>query len=177
MGYPILKTSDFTGFYDISQNKFTKNELEAYILMFEKQYLEEMLGCELAGLLIADLDPITNEPVTQRFIDIWNSFCDDTFRCNCLFYSSAGIKDMLKGFIYFHYVNSQQQKNTIAGNVQAQAETATQLSGNNNQFNASLRYNQGVKTFKAIQSKVSIDSTTYPEFKGWYSHKELMFFI
>lgn len=176
MGYPILKTSDFIGFHDISQNKFTKVDLEAYILKCEKSSLEEMLGCELAALLIADLD-VNNNPQTPRFITIWNSFCEDTFRCNCLFYKSEGIKEMLKGFIYYNYVKNQPEKNTIAGNVEAKAEVSTPLSNNAKQVNTNERYNNAVKTFRAIQSKVSIESTTYPEFKGWHSHKELIFFI
>ena len=177
MGYPILKTSDFVGFFDVSQNKFTKVDLEAYILKYEHQYLEEMLGCDLAALLIADLDIVTNIPITQRFLDIWNSFCDDTFRCTCLFYRSTGIKDMLKSFVYFHFVRDQFQKNTIAGNVVAKSEVSTQLDYNTQQGNTNERYNNGVKTFRAIQSKVSIENTTYPEFKGWHNHKELIFFL
>lgn len=176
MGYPITKASDFTGFFDVSQNKFDKINLESYIDRYEKQIMEEVFGCELAALIIADLDG-NNYPTTPKYQVIWDAFCDDTFRCQCLFYRSTGIRDMLKSFVYFYYVKDQFQKNTIAGNVTAKAETATQLDYNTQQDNCNLRYNNGVKTFKAIQSKVSLSSTDYPEFKGWHNHKEMIFFV
>jgi hypothetical protein len=177
MGYPILKVADFTGFYNISQNRFVKTDIETFISMYEGQYLDNLLGCELSSLLIADLDVLTNIPVTARFLDLWNPFCEDTYRCNQLYYRSTGIKDMLRAFVYYHYVNGQQQGNTIAGNVNQQVETAKQVSGNDNQFNVILRYNEGVKTFNVLQQRLILNSALYPEFKGQYNNKELMFFV
>src|SRR3989304_1013830 len=132
----IIDTSGFKGVHHISQNQYSITDLDEYIDRFEKPFLENLLGCELADLLISDLNP-SKIPVTARFIDIFNKFCEDDV--SLLWYwnsfwetyfisdpywissgqvQSAGIPDMLKGLIYFEFVRNQNNNNTIVGTVE-----------------------------------------------------------
>ena len=171
----IVKTSDFTGFYALSQNKFDKDALTEYITTFEKKYLQNLLGCELYDLFIADLD-IDGVPQTLIYEKIYDPFCLDGLNDGCYcgeYYNSEGIKAMLKGFIYFHYLSDQRLKNTISGTVTNANENSYKAEVNELITLNYRRFNNSVFTYKAIQKYIQKNIIDYPTYKGVC--KEMLF--
>ena len=136
MGYPLTSPSDYTGIIAISTNKYTKKDLEAYILTYEQDILESLLGCDMAAELIVDLD-VDNQPQDPKFIDIFNPFCVDDkggffihgypwfydyhpnydgWGCR-IQWKSKGILELLKYQVFFYFTRDQQVVNSVVGNV------------------------------------------------------------
>jgi len=164
MPLPILTYSDFgVGFHRIGQSTKDEIQLAAYIEMYEKCILEDLLGCELAALYIADLDA---DPREQRFLDLEAAFCLENLHCTCEEYKSAGIKEMLKCFIFFYYMRDVRFKATNTGVVSVQHEVSDWAGASGSSAVVGRRFNQAMETYKAIQNKVKMDSTLYPEYAG-----------
>lgn len=161
----ITKTEDYISRFAISQNKYTTPQLQDFIDHYEEKYLKDLLGTELYNLLIADLDPITGEPQTQRFIDIWEPFDLDTNYCHQhIRLESEGIPEMLKNFNFFEYARKQGHQNTIVGTVRAAGENSSPIP-NQNTYMDEL-YNTGVMSYLAIAYLVKSEPDIYPEYKG-----------
>lgn len=165
--------ADFnTGKYKIAQDNFSQATLTAYITKFEKRYLQDLMGIELYNLFVADL--VANIPQTQRFEDIYNEFAEDDdglvsglsgmASSGNKIVRSEGIKEMLKGFIFFEYNRDLPVKNTMTGNVQEDNENSKVLTS----LKAGIteKYNEAIATYKAIQWKLEDESATYPEYNG-----------
>jgi len=150
----ITQTSDYIGIYSIAQNKYSN--LQIWIDTYEKEVLTDLLGCELYDLFIADLTGDPEVPVTQRFIDLFDPFCDDD--CG-IAYRSDGIKKMLIQFVYFYALRDQQRQNTIAGTTKADLELSSPA------FYHTLvkAYNEGVTNYKVIQWFLCENNDVYPE--------------
>jgi len=155
----ILQPSDFTGRYDIGQNGYTVTDLQGFIDFYEEDYLQFLLGCELYDLFVADL--LNGEPQTPIYQAIFNSFCID--QDNCII-KSAGMKDMLKAFIYFEYARKSDDSVTISGNTQSSSDNSVKPS----QIQAGLYnyYNEGINTYHAIQAYIKENETDYPTYNG-----------
>jgi hypothetical protein len=157
----IIKSTDFVGKYAISQNSLGSNVLNAFIEKYEKQYLYDLLGKELAELFLSDITTPFTPPDTQIYLDIFNPLTVDYYTEEL---NSNGIKEMLLGFIYFEFVRTQTVKNTLTGNVIGQNEVSLQAEWNST--NIYLNYNEGVKTYRVIQIYVEQNSAIYPTYKG-----------
>lgn len=156
----ITQTSDFINEYKIGKNCFNEQELEAYIVTYEKFYLLRMLGAELYDLFIADLTATTPQvPQTQRFIDIFDPFEIDDHGCIDI---SEGIKIMLIQFIYFHYLRDGHKFSTTIGIVQPDPSIASQTPI----FNLIEMFNKGVINYCEIQDFILDNSDDYPEENG-----------
>ena len=161
MALPITNVSDYVGEYQISTDKYSEKTLNVYISKYEKKYLDRLLGCELASLFIADLDP-QGVPQTQRFIDIFNSFCKQD-ECGDL-YESDGIKEMLLGFIYFEYVKNNNSGVATSGNTRKVGENSKEAGSMMHDLYA--RYNLSAVTASSIQWFICDNMDIYPEFEG-----------
>lgn len=178
----FLLYSDFSsGKYRISQTTDTQTALTAYITKFEKKYLRLLLGATLYTQFMASLQ--SNVP-TGVYLTIYNEFAEDNDNSGFVFQRldgaifpsvesgaeaepvviSEGIKEMLKGFIYFEFVKDQQSQNTPNGNVQKDNENAINLS--QNQANIKEKYNIALDTFNAIQWYINEHSEDYPDYNG-----------
>jgi len=161
----IVQLSDFTGDNAIATDVFTQNELQLAIDANEKTLIYELLGIELAAAFITNLSNYA--PVDPIYLEFFNPFIKEI---NTVFTESKGMKQMLDTIIFFEYVRKQSQTNTIQGN--------TQVDGNLNMPSAmnwttlTIKYNDAIKTFRAIQDYIKSNKTTYPTFKGIY--KEYM---
>lgn len=161
----ITVLSDYTDRFAIAQNKFTEAKLQASIDFYEPIYLIKLLGKDLYDLLIADLDPVTGEPTTQRFIDIWESIYIEESQCLCGHnLTSYGIPEMLKGFNFFEYTRKQNQKNTIVGNVKGDSENASNID-NQNSYMIEI-FNWAVMSYKTIRHILITEPDIYPEYAG-----------
>lgn len=149
----------------IPTNKLTEADLQIYIDEWEVDYLQDLLGCELYELFVADLDNgVPQDPV---YVRIYEAFCDDEDLCGVK-NKSEGMVKMLQKFIYWKYSRDQKVKATNTGNVVNENEVSREAD-----FAASSiyqLYNQAVKSYKAIQYYICDNSVDYPTYNG--SRKE-----
>lgn len=139
----LITTGDFVGTFAIPQNVYS--DLDSYITKYEEGYLIDLLGAAFYTAFKANL---TNKvPVSQRFLNIYNSFNEDYSN---RIVKSKGMKEMLKGFIYFHYMTESQYKATMQGLVVNSADTSRNMSPGN-LFNY---INDSVVSYKAIQDYI-----------------------
>ena len=179
MALPITIPSDYKGEISITTNKYTKKDLELYIDDYELEIIEDLLGCELAELFIADLD-VDNMPQEPRFTAIYDKFCIDldcgdwSIKWNDLnyFYStnqnvrSIGMKEMIKRFVYVYFTREDKQKQTVSGGSVNESTAAREAS--NPERNIVRQYNKAVDTHRAIQYYIcnNEDGFEYDEFGG-----------
>lgn len=158
----ILKATDFKGYHKISQNSHNEGELNDYIATYEREYIDSLLGYDLAELFYADLDS-NGQPQSQRFIDIFNPFVLDNDGCGDIV-RSRGVKYMLLGFLYYQYAKDTNFFSTIAGFVKNRFSNSKEV--RDVEVGINERYNVSVLTYDAIQRKINGNLTTYPEYKG-----------
>lgn len=159
----FVTSTDFIGFYQIAKpNSHKIGELQSYIDNVEPNVLRDLLGCDLYTLFIADL--VGGIPQTQRFIDIFNSFCfDDGVNSGCQ-HRSSGMVTMLKGFVYYNYVRDADYFNTISGNVKNDFTNSSSI--NSMMYGLDERHNVALSTYEQIQWFIFDNSTDYPEYNG-----------
>jgi len=184
----ITVREDYKGFHKIFQSN--KDALEEYIARYERHYLIKLLGCELYDLFIADLDGANpDKPQTQRFIDIFDPFCedegvirgnyvkvrgygifpDDDCFSDCPYrYESKGIDDMLKGFIRFHFLRDQGTKVTEVGYSAHNSDTFTGLQDATLTDRLSTVWGESADTFNAISYRICDRLSDYSEYQGDY---------
>lgn len=179
MGYPLTAPDDYKGLIAISTNKYTRSDLENYILTYEQTILQDLLGCDMEADFIADLD-VNNSPQDAKFIDIFNAFAidDDSIPLfinhHCCYYDynpnytgygckvqwkSKGILELLRYLIFFYYTRDQSVVNTVTGNVKNENNVSTEATIPM----ATLRrnYNKGLEWYFSIQWKILKNTNAY----------------
>ena len=159
----IIVAADFTGRYAIPLNPNQEIDLTNMITYVENEYLPSLFGVTLYDLFIADLAGAPGVPASARFLTVFNalSYQDS----NGPIYKSEGIKEMLKGLTYFHYLRDRGGKPNTTGFSTADSENSTNISAL--AAGVTSRYNQGIDSYRVIQDYMSNeDSATYPEFEG-----------
>lgn len=152
----LIQATDFTGKHEIVQQMNPK--LTAYIEMYEKQYLRKLLGVTLYDLFAAQ---VTSYVVASGiYKNLYDAFQEDD---GGSIVESEGMKEMLKGFIYFQYMRDLPFKSTESGIMINQHEN-TVLTPND--LPITTRYNQAVKTYEAIQWYIVQNSDDYPDYNG-----------
>jgi len=169
----LVQASDFKSnpIYKIFISKQVETELSVMIDDVEENILQDLLGCELYGLFITDLDTNTPQvPQNSPFTEIFEAICMDD---ECGKIVSKGMVDMLQGFIYFEWERYNPFKATANGIVLSDSENSTQAnliaSGVYN------KYNRAVKSYHAIQEYICKNSELYPTYNG--KHKEFTSYI
>lgn len=161
----ILASSDFkNGRYRVALNPEQSIGFQEAIDYVEKYYLKRLFGIDLYNLFIADLAlPTAGQPTAARFIKVFNAF-DYQHTDDCI-YSSEGIKEMLKGFVYFYWLRDLNKKVATTGTIKTKSSNSENISSN--WAGATSRYNQAVDSFEVIQIWMDcFDSENYPEYKG-----------
>lgn len=162
----FVQDSDFNkGEIRIATSTATQVDLNIFIDTAEVEVLQELFGLDLYTLFIADL--VAGVPQTQRFIDVFDAFYDDTDAVAgwcCGSSRSEGIKKMLMRFIYFEFTREQHIQNTSTGPIKPDRNNAISATGP--EIGLITKYNKGVGSYQAIARKMILDSTTYPEYKG-----------
>jgi hypothetical protein len=156
---PIIQASDFTGELLIPQNSFTN--LSFVIQGTQKHYLLRLLGAELYGLFIADLNgnpEVPQDPIYEALFDPFE--IDD----NGTLVISQGIKEMLKQFTYFHHMRDAAVQKTGSGVVKSKGENSQNLGYSG--WNLVEVYNQGITNAKSIQWYIQEHSSDYPKYNG-----------
>lgn len=150
----FLTPSDFTGKYELHTGMYDTAKLQTYINKYEIRYLKALLGVTLYNEFIADLST-ANVPKSPNFIKIYNPLSEDINQYVMI--ESDGMLEMLKGFIYFEYSKDQMMQQTTFGGVQQIAENSKVL--NTLQTLIYNRYNEGIRTYRAIQNYILLNTT------------------
>ncbi len=170
--------TDYTGFYSISQTDFNKTSLAAYITKYEQKYLIDLFGKTLYDLFIADLSGSTSQ--AARFVTLRNALtvneyvaCNDRYEYGYWWFNrsvkkitSQGINDMLKGFVYFHFMRDQRLQSQATGINISKSETSRESEKGEFASALQLRFNEAITSYMAIQIYMMNNSGTYPEFDG-----------
>lgn len=157
----LINKSDFVGRYAL--DKSVSDKIDAYILEFEKKHIYDLLGKELADLLLADL--VLQVPQTQRFIDLVDEI--SFVECNRLYYS-FGLKKILLSVVWFYYTREIRINAGQNGSVINQSETAKSDIPMTFIFG---RYNEGIDSYNTVQRFCVANILIYPEFLGVVKQK------
>lgn len=152
-----IRSTDFTGRYTIAQNSFT--DIDKFIDLYEEQYLQDLLGVTLYNLFKADVS--TYVPQTPIYLAIFNKFAEDKDR---QINRSAGMKNMLLGFIYWHFQRQDMVKQTTTGPVQGSPEVSTAIPIEYTQLYSI--YNESIDIYRAIQCYIKERESDYPDYNG-----------
>lgn len=162
----IINVSDFTGKYALSKGMFTESKLLEYIERYQDRYLMELLGIELFNSFKNDL--VNDVPLSPNFKKIYDPFAEDVDILVSRFYRgfsysgiliSNGMKDMLKGFIYYEYAKDLVNQMTPFGNTKPQSENSDIA---NTLFSMMYnRYNESIVTYQAIQDYIILNQGNF----------------
>lgn len=156
----FVANSDFTGRYVIARNTLVNEQVNEIVNQFEEYYLNRVLGVSLATALIED--SASGTPTDPDLLELFEPF---SMQDNCTneVYQSFGIKQMLKGFLYFEIIKERKEVPALTGgNVEPENENSNLILGDK-LFDF---YNEAVRTARAIQYKCMQESEKYPNFKG-----------
>jgi hypothetical protein len=159
----IVSIADFSaGKYELHTGMYDQARIQDYIELYEKPYLQKLLGAELYDEFEADLIAGSGTPTEVRFQKILDPFHEDY---NFDVVISEGMKEMLLGLIYFEYAKDLSNQMTINGLVKPQGENSKDISTLNAMYYT--RFNRSVRTYKAIQKYIYwIKSEDYPNRNG-----------
>lgn len=159
----FLIPSDFTGEFKVGGNTLTSTDFQIYINKYERIYLMDLLGVELYNLFIADLD-VNFEPQTPIYQVIYDEiFEDDGAQSGCQ-YRSLGIIEMLKGFIYYHWLRDQFTEKTITGAVKNEFSNSQPVSMT--WTNIEEKFNESGQMYDTIQWYIKENISDYPTYNG-----------
>ncbi len=150
----ITLTSDFTGEVNISKNKFTVADLQAYIDRVEEDVLKKMLGDTL--YITFKADSFGNDAGSRdRFKELLNGLeytdpSDSTYTIDYI-----GLKRMLRLFVYAEYLPEQAYQNTIIGEVEGSSRNAFNTSITKVNETAEDRQRLAVDLYDAAQRFIS----------------------
>jgi len=156
----LTTQTDYKGTVRISQNGLDGDILQDYLDEKEPMYLKDLLGCDLYDLYVADLD-VNEIPQTAPYTTIFNPICNDD---DCDQKRSRGIKEMLKGFMYFEYVRDQHQINSSIGVSRSKGVASDMILPGSSIINKP--YNLAVKDYQAIQYYICQNMTDFPTYEG-----------
>jgi hypothetical protein len=158
----FLAADEFTSQYKVTVNTFTEADFQVYINKFVQKYLTDLLGVELYNLFIADL--VADVPVTQIYLDLYNEFSfDDGVGSGCQ-HRSEGMIEMLKGFIYFHWLRDQFSQNVISGAVKNDYSNSVQA--RMVETNMESNFNEAIESYQQIQWYIEDNLDLYPLYNG-----------
>jgi len=160
----IVTTDDFkSGRYTLSLNPNQKTDLQISIDYVENLYLKRLFGVTLEALFQADLTAGGGYPTEARFQYVYDAF--DYQDSSGPIYSSEGIKEMLKGIIYFHYIRDLNAKAGANGVVKTKSANSENVGADS--LSASSRYNEGINSYWSIQAYMDyLNDADYPEYEG-----------
>lgn len=153
--------SDFgKGKFELHHGMYEQAKIQAYIDKYERQYLVKLLGVELFNEFVADL--VAGVPQSAIYTKIYEPFEYDNV--DCYIHISEGMIDMIKGFVYYQYLKDLTNTVAVSGNVRQAGENSENVSTLNSMIYT--RYNDSVRTFKAIQYYICDFNSDYLKYNG-----------
>lgn len=156
----VLTVSDFNSKFATARNEYTSSNVTEYISRYEDYYLVHLLGKELYDIFIVSYDDNLSPDYT-RSVALYNAFIE---QYSGGIFQSQGIKDMLMGFVYFHYQRDIYTQPTTSGNVKNASQNSTSSGFVQNMM--FQKYNESIDSYYAIQRYIIENSATYPEYDG-----------
>lgn len=156
----ILNITDFdSGKTEIAYNTYQQADLQYYIDRYEREYLIDLLGVVEYNAFIADL--VGGVPTSAKFLTIYNPLAEEINDHNITTY---GMKVMLQGFVYFHYVRDNMVGQTTGGSKRTESDNSTNITATSALIQA--RFNDSVEDFRSIQFYIENNEDDYPDFNG-----------
>jgi hypothetical protein len=149
------------GKFELHSGMYEQAKIDAYINKYEKQYLIKLMGVDLYNLFVADL--VAGIPTDPIYLALYNSFEYDKATCGGIVISE-GMIDMVKGFVYFQYLKDQTNQVWVSGSVAPVGENSDNVSTLNMMIYT--RYNDSIRSFKAIQQYICDNMTIYLDYNG-----------
>jgi len=150
----IIQTSDFVGEVQISKNKFTAADLQAYIDRVEEDVLKQLLGDTL--YLAFKADSFGNDAGSRdRYKELLNGLEYTNPDDSSLTVAYMGLKRMLRLFIYAEYLPNQLYNNTIIGEVEGSSRNAFNTAVSKVNETAEDRQRMGVDLYDSAQTFIS----------------------
>ena len=115
----------------------------------------------------ADLTLGAGTPTEPRFVKIFDSFGVD--KMGCVIYSE-GLKEMLKGFIYYEYVKDLTNQITPTGNVVPTGENSE--NGTTLYSMMYTRYNEACASYKTIQYWICFNNDATYNYDGFSGNEK-----
>ena len=159
----IINETDFEeeGFYRIPSDQYSESGLTEAIALHEEAYLSCLLGVELYQLFKDDLSgQVPQDPIYE---DIFNPFITEI---DDQVIQSEGMKNMVKGFIYWEVMKDRSYVTKESGNHTMDNENAQNLSSYNNAMVSEKRFNRGRRSAMAIQQFICEYPEVYPTYNG-----------
>lgn len=155
----ITQPSDYKGRFAITKNSLNTDKIQQFIDNVEPTQLNKLFGVELYALYLVGIGEATPNAIWTKLRDpfFFQSECGKIFE-------SKGLKEMLLGFVYFKYYAetfAQASTNGVVVDVPENSVKASDLDAN-----LYARYNDSVKTYRAIQRYICENMDVYPTFKG-----------
>lgn len=150
---PNLNGNDWTA-------ESSNNDLNESILIFTTEYLENLLGQDLADLFI---DAVNNSTLDTRFTDLKNKLVDEN---NCI--------SSITGYVYFNHVRKNATTLTNAGEI---AGTTNAAMVTNEGYKMNIVWNDMIKKTWKVIKWIEENGTTYTEFDCNYSAFETINFF
>lgn len=144
----IVTEDLLVGHFNISINKHEKTFLADFIDRYEKKYLMDLFGPDFYDYFISDLSGTSPQsPQTAPYSTIFDCFqictpCGQIFNCD-------GLRDMIIGFVYYHYNSEQWLKKTASGTVVNDSENSTVRASA--QIGLANYWNDAVQNYELIQ--------------------------
>ena len=148
------------GKFELHHGMYEQAKIQAYIDKYERQYLVKLLGVELFNEFVADL--VAGVPQSAIYTKIYEPFEYDNV--DCYIHISEGMIDMIKGFVYYQYLKDLTNTVAVSGNVRQAGENSENVSTLNSMIYT--RYNDSVRTFKAIQYYICDFNSDYLKYNG-----------
>ncbi len=164
----LLTTDDFNVFYSIAQTAEKTALLQEYIDRYEESFIKKILGAELGQHFIDDIrgEDSDSGDIEERFQVLLDPFIKQPRQ---EIHESKGMKSILSGLIFYHYIADTQIKHTQSGVVLSDVETAKAVSPENAARLGEQKWNDSVVSIRAIQWWCGHeDRKNYCEFKGTY---------
>lgn len=164
----LITTADFTFKFALPQSVYSS--LDSLITDTEEKYLRDLLGATLYASFKANL--VNKVPVLPAYLAIYNAFAIDVAPCMI---HSQGMKEMLKGFIFFDFMRNAKYKPTTQGIVANSSDTSENI-GIGNLFGFE---NEAVDTYDVIQyyiTQVQPEDYTAIAFNGIKKSYSIPFF-
>lgn len=159
----LVTTSDFTGAWAISKSFNRDNTtLQTYIDYYENKYMNELFGADLYVLFTAGI--AGSDPIYEALRDAFAFDDEGRYDQGKRVVISEGVVFMLKCLIYVHYQRQDLGVETSLGKITPEVEGGELQ--RDNRTGDFANYNRGIKTYKAIQRYIEVNSEDYPDFNG-----------
>ena len=122
-------------------------ELNRFIVKYEPEYLDEVLGSGLSEAFQAGASIATPD---QRWVDLKTKLLNATRK-----------ESPIAGYVYYHIYRDRLSTSSGLGEIESAAENANVVLNTDKMMRA---YNDTVRKGRAVLEWVKANSTTYPEF-------------